>query len=104
MKTASKLGYSLLKKKTPRVLPGIFAVEEWHLSMTVCPLHRSLFGTRWRCNKTRCTVPSAVSVHGFTGSKGQCGLKSGQSEYILRTTKMLVPVGSREYTASFFLN
>ena len=76
---------------------GIFEVEESHLTITVCPRHRNFFGIRWRCNKTRRTVPSLIAVHGLAGSTGQCGLKSVQSAYISRSAKFLVPVGSRMY-------
>ena len=69
--------------------------------MTVCPRHRSVFGARWRCNRTRCTVPSVLAVHGFAGSMGQCGLNSELSAYVLRTTKILIPVGSRMYIVFF---
>lgn len=77
------------------MLLGIFEVNDTHLTLTVCPRHRSMFGVRWRCNKSRCTVPSALAVHGLAGSQGQCGLKSALSAYIFSSTKMLLLVGSR---------
>ena len=83
---------------------GIFEVEESHLTITVCPRHRNLFGIRWRCNRTRFTVPSSIAVHGLAGSTGQCRLKSVQSAYIFRSAKVLVPVGSRMYIYFFLLD
>ena len=78
---------------------GVFEPQDLHIKMTVCPRHRELFGTRWRCNRSRCTVPDRVAVHKGT-PKAQCGLKKMISAYILRATKVLVPLGSRKY---FFL-
>ena len=60
--------------------------------MTVYPRHRDLFGTRWRCNRSRCTVPAEMAAHKYSVPKPQCGLKTAHSAYVLQTTKMLVPV------------
>ena len=70
----------------------------------MCPCHRNLFGIRSRCNRTRCTVPSSIAVHGLAGSTGQFGLKSAQSAYIFRSAKIPVPVGSRMYIYFFLLD
>lgn len=78
---------------------GVFEAQDFHIKMTVCPRHRELFGTRWRCNRSCCTVPDSVAAHKGT-PKAQCGLKKMISAYILRATKVLVPLGSRKY---FFL-
>ena len=75
---------------------GVFEPQDLHIKMTVCPRHRELFGTRWRCNRSRCTVPDRVAVHKGT-PKAQCGLKKMISAYILRATKVFVPLGSRKY-------
>ena len=66
--------------------------------MTVCPRHRDLFGTRWRCNRSRCTIPAEMAAHKSSAPKAQGGLKTAHSAYVLQTTKMLVPVGSRMYS------
>ena len=83
------------------MLLGIFDFNDTHLTLTVCRRHRSMFGIRWRCNKTRCTVPSALAVHGLAGSQGQIGLKSSLSKHIFISTEMLLPVGSRMCLCSF---
>ena len=72
--------------------------------MTVCPRHRDLFGTRWRCNRSRCTIPESVATHKGKSSvpKAQCGLKKAHSSYVLRTTKIFVPVGSRTCFVNYF--
>lgn len=75
---------------------GVFEAQDFHIKMTVCPRHRELFGTRWRCNRSCCTVPDSVAAHKGT-PKAQCGLKKMISAYILRATKVLVPLGSRKY-------
>ena len=80
---------------------GIFEIEQDHLKMTVCPRHRDLFGTRWRCNKSRCTIPMEIAAHKASAPKAQCGLKTAQSAHVLKTTKMLLPVGSRTYFTLF---
>ena len=33
-----------------------------HLKITVCPRHRYLFGTRWRCGNSRCSIPAEVAM------------------------------------------
>ena len=63
-----------------------------------------MFGIRWRCNRTWCTVPSSIAVHGLAGPTSQCGLNSAQSAYIFRSAKILVPVGSRMYIHIFLLD
>ena len=75
---------------------GVFETQDFHIKMTVCPRHRELFGTRWRCNRSCCTVPDSVATHKGT-PKAQCGLKKMISAYILPATKVLVPLGSRKY-------
>ena len=86
-----------------RLFPGIFEIEQSHLKMTVCPRHRDSFGTRWRCNRSRCTIPAEMAAHKGESSapKAQCGLKKAHSAYVLQTTKMLVPIGSRTYFTLF---
>ena len=41
----------------------IFKTEEPRLKITVCLRHRYLFGTRWRCNNSRCSIPTEVAAH-----------------------------------------
>ena len=86
----------MIKTTSSTFTLGVFEPQNLHNKMTVCPRHRELFGTRWRCNRSRCTVPDRVAVHKGT-PKAQCGLKKMISAYILRATKVLVPLGSPKY-------
>ena len=60
--TSSKTNFSLdiFQNVIGIFISGIFETEESHLKITVCPRHRDLFGTRWRCNKWRCSIPTSV--------------------------------------------
>ena len=82
-------------------ISGIFETEKSHLKITVCPRHRDLFGARWRCNKTRCSILTSVGIDAHRGKssapKAQYGLKKAHSAYVMSATNMLVPVGSRNY-------
>lgn len=79
-------------------------MEESHKSMTICPRHRAEFGIRWRCSKVRCSVPTEIAAHKTETVKGDRRLDGMQSEYILRATGKLVPVGSRKLNVVSFCN
>ncbi|XP_031559351.1 uncharacterized protein LOC116295615 [Actinia tenebrosa] len=64
------------------------------MKITVCPLHRDLYGVRWRCNKTKCSVPDELVAHKSSTVKAQCGLTSLLSCFISNETKTLIPVGT----------
>ena len=57
----------------------IFETEEPRLKITVCLRHRYLFGTRWRWNSSRCSIPTEVAAHKGKSSapEAQYGLKRG---------------------------
>ena len=103
--TSSKTNFSLdiFQNVIAIFISGIFETEESHLKITVCPRHRDLCGTRWRCLKWRCSIPTSVGidVHKYRGKfsapKAQYGLKKAHSAYVMSATNMLVPVGSRKY-------
>ena len=73
-------------------------MKDSHLLMSICPRHRDLFGIRWRCNRKFCSIPLEFAGHKSSTSKGQCGLKTSESKYVLEATQTLIPIGSRMYT------
>ena len=48
-------------------ISGIFETEESQLKITVRPRHRDLFGTWWRCNKCRCSIPTSAGIDAHWG-------------------------------------
>ena len=76
---------------------GIFENADKEFSLTICPRHREMYGTRWLCNKKTCSVPLEWSSHKRTKPKGDRGITFAQSKHLYNLTKFLVPVGSREY-------
>ncbi|XP_078368927.1 uncharacterized protein LOC144652746 [Oculina patagonica] len=85
---------------------GVFAVDESHKLLTICPRHRAEYGIRWRCSKVRCSVPAVKAAHKKDTVKGDRRLDSIQSAFLLRATGILLPVGSpickmcKDYLAS----
>ncbi|CAB4023674.1 Hypothetical predicted protein [Paramuricea clavata] len=73
---------------------GIFEIDESYMKMTVCPLHRDLYGIRWRCNKTRCSIRNDLAAHKSLSVKAQCGLTTLLSSFIFNKTKIFIPVGT----------
>ena len=74
---------------------GIFTADQGcHLAMTVCPHHREIYGLRWRSGKVRCCVPIEVAGHKDPKTKGDRGLNSRESSFILVTLGELHSVGS----------
>ena len=51
-------------------IAGIFAVDESHKSLTICPRHRAEYGIRWRCSKVRCSLPVEIAAHKTDTVKG----------------------------------
>ena len=74
-------------------LSGIFEVEERHKELSICPRHRDDFGTRWLCNKKKCSCPSDWAPHGKSSRKGDRGMTLQQSQKLYALTSTLVPVG-----------
>ena len=50
-----------------KLISGVFEIEQSHLKITVCQRHRNLFGIRWRCNKTRCSIPTSAGIDAHKG-------------------------------------
>ena len=74
---------------------GIFTADQsCHLAMTICPHHREIYGLRWRSGKVRCCVPIEVAGHKDPKTKGDRGLNSRESSFILVTLGELHSVGS----------
>ena len=63
----------------------------------MCLRHRYLFGTRWRCNTSRCSIPTEVAAHKGKSSapEAQYGLKRAYSAHVMSATNMLVQECSR---------
>ena len=81
---------------------GIFEVEESHKELSICPRHRDDFGTRWLCNKKKCSCPSDWAPHGKSSRKGDRGMTLQQSQKLYALTSTLqFQWGSREYTSEF---
>ena len=76
---------------------GVFKIEEHHSSITVCPRHRDVYGIGWRSGKVRCSIPSQFAGHKSLTVKGDRGLNSKESAFVLHKGKTLLPVGMREY-------
>ena len=69
-------------------------MNEERLKMTICPLHRDVYGVRWRSNKTLCSIPEDLAAHKSPSARAQCGLTVLLSRYVLHETKLLIPVGT----------
>ena len=75
---------------------GIFTVESSHLSLTICPHHREKYGLRWRSGKVRCSVSGEVAGHKSSTVKGDRGMNSKESSFIVDIVGELYPVGTRK--------
>ena len=74
---------------------GIFTTDQsCHLATTICPHHREIYGLRWRSGKVRCCVPIEVAGQKDPKTKGDRGLNSRESLFILVTLGELHSVGS----------
>ena len=50
-------------------------------NITICPRHRDLYGTRWKCGKRRCSIPREVSGHtGRLAPRGDRRLSLSQAK------------------------
>ena len=78
---------------------GIFQSSSY-LHLTICPKHRRRLGIYWRSRAIRCQVPEEISGHKGTSKSivlGDRGLGYFQSQKIMETIQVLVPVGSGIY-------
>jgi len=76
------------------LFPGIFEIDESHLSISICPRHRNAFGIRWRCQKRFCALPPSWAPHRAKQMKGDRSITFVQSRLIYKMTSTLVPIGS----------
>lgn len=65
------------------IVLGKFKVNRSHLAMTICPYHREMFGLRWNSGKVKCFVLMEVAGHKDPKTKGDQGLNSTESLFIL---------------------
>ena len=70
---------------------GNFSVDPCEL--TICPLHRDLFGIGWKRSSSLCCVPAGIATH-KRPSKPDRGVGKVLSERIFKETQTLVPVGA----------
>ncbi len=75
---------------------GVFIVEDFHSLLTVCPRHRETFGVGWRSGKVRCPIPSEIAGHKAASTKGDRGITSKESAFVLLTGKVFLPIGTRK--------
>ena len=75
----------------------VFKSNDYHASLTVCPQHREIYGVGWKSGKVRCPIPSEIAGHKTSSTKGDRGINSKESAYILFAGKIFLPVGTRKY-------
>ena len=75
---------------------GVFTIEDHHSLLTVCPRHQEVYGLGWKSGKVRCSVPSQLAGHKSSSAKGDRGINSKESAYILSAGKAFLPFGTRE--------
>lgn len=77
-------------------LLGLFDIgREEAFSMKICELHRDRLGICWRGRGRKCQIPEEFAWHKQIASeeKGRA-LQKNQSEYILKVTGKLIPIGA----------
>ena len=80
---------------------GIFTLETFHSSLTICPHHREKYGLRWRSGKVKCSIPSEMAGHKSLTAKGDRGMSSKESLFIANTVRQLYPIGTRKLYCIF---
>ena len=75
---------------------AVFIIEEFHTLLTVCPRHREKCGVGWRTGKVRCSIPSEFAGHKSSSAKGDRGISSKESAFVLIAGETFVPVGTRK--------
>lgn len=75
---------------------GLFDVSRSEaLNMDICMRHRDRIGIHWRGRAMNCQIPKQIAWHKRVarGEKKRA-LQKDQSEYILKTTGKLIPIGA----------
>lgn len=80
---------------------GVFIIEESHKLLTVCPRHRDKYGVGWRTGKVRCSIPSEIAGHKSSSAKGDRGISSKESAFVLIAGDTFLPIGTREKMKNF---
>ena len=75
---------------------GVFIIEDFHTTLTVCPRHRETFGFGWRSGKVRCPIPSEIAGHKASTAKGDRGISSKESAFVLMSGHSFLPIGTRK--------
>ena len=73
---------------------GVFIIEEYHTLLTVCPRHRETYGVGWRAGKVRCSIPSEIAGHKSPSAKGDRGISSKESAFVLIAQETFLPIGT----------
>ena len=80
---------------------GVFIIEEFHTLLTVCPQHREKCGVGWRTGKVRCSIPSEIAGHKSSSAKGDRGITSKESAFVLIARETFLPIGTRKKIITF---
>ncbi|KAK2547410.1 hypothetical protein P5673_032606, partial [Acropora cervicornis] len=72
-------------------------MEGHHSSLTVCPRHREVYGVGWKTGKVCCSIPSELAGHKSSSAKGDRGINSKESAFVLFMGKTFLPIGTRKY-------
>ena len=80
---------------------GVFIIEEFHTLLTVCPQHREKYGVGWRTGKVRCSIPSEIVGHKSSSAKGDRGISSKESAFILIAKETFLPISTRKKIITF---
>ena len=75
---------------------GVFNIEVNYSLLTVCPRHREVYGLGLKSGKVGCSVPKPLVGHKSSAAKGDRGINSKESAYILAAGKAFLPFGTRE--------
>lgn len=59
----------------------------------MCPRHQEKYAASWRTGKVWCSIPSEIAGHKSSSAKGDCGIGSKESAFILTAGKMFLPMG-----------
>ena len=74
----------------------MFIIEDFHKTLTVCPRHREMFGVGWRSGKILCPIPSEIAGHKASTTKGDRGISSKESAFVLMAGQSFLPIGTRK--------
>lgn len=76
---------------------GIFNDEDFesYNSLTICPAHRNNCGIGWKRGRKNCPIPDSIAGH-KSKAKGDRGITSKESQYVVARTKLLIPLGTRK--------